>query len=319
MKNIYLAFMALVCGGLFMSCEHKNLVDDGTETPEIKILFDWGNAPDANPASVVAYLFPESDVNSPLRYNFSGKTGGKANVPGGRYVGIGMNSDNTDWARFRNTNDSELFEVYTSDLSNLTTLGLDTRSIPRAPESESERMAEAVADKMWTDRQDNISVDPFRQNQVITFYPEEITCHYTVTINDIKNINYLQGANLDATLSGLSESYLVGQKVTSSTPVTMPVVLRQIDGKNSVFGSFLNFGNTYNRSHRNYLTVYLIYENHTGSYATFDVTDQVRNAPDPRNVNIVVNGLDLPYPIASGSGFVPNVNEWNSVDYNLEM
>lgn len=319
MKKIYYTILTIFLGGLLVSCDHKDLIYDDTGTPEIEIAFDWSKAPEAQPASVVAYLFPVTEEYAPLRYNFSGYLGGAANVPSGEFVGIGMNSDNTYWAHFRNTADHEQFEVYTNDLSTLTALGLETRAIPRSPENETERMAEAAADMMWTDRENGISIDPYKEGQVITFYPEEITCHYTVTINNIENIEYLKGASIDATLSGLSESYFPGQRKTSFTPVTMPVVLSQIKGKNSVEGRFINFGNSADPTRKNILTVYLVFDDHTGSYATYDVTDQVREAPDPHHVNIVVDGLKLPKPISSGSGFMPNVNEWNSVDYTLEM
>lgn len=319
MKSAYFTILSLFAAALFTSCNHKDLIYDDTETPELNIVFDWTKTPDAAPQSVIAYLFSPEVATPALRYNFSGREGGRANVPAGRYVGLGMNSDNTDWARLRNTEDYELFEVYTDDLAVLTSFGLPARSVPRARDTESERMAQAAADMMWTDRQDGLIVDPYMSNQTLTFYPEEITCHYTVTINDVENIDYLKGANLDATLSGLSESYLIGHRSSSVTPATMPLVLRQTAGKNSVFGSFINFGAPADPAVKQILTVYLVFEDKTGSYATFDVSSQVREAPDPHHVDIVVNGLELPHPIASGSGFVPDVNEWESVNYDLEM
>lgn len=317
--TLHTIVMILISCLPLVSCNHKDIIYDETETPEVEIVFDWRKAPDAKPGSVVTYLFSESNEQIPLRYNFGGRDGGKANVPGGEYVGIGMNSDVYDWARFRNIDDKDFFEVYTDDLTSLTTYGLDTRSLPRLPDAGDERMAEAVMGQIWSDSSDAISIDPYSQNQRITFYPEEITCHYTVTVKDIENIDYLKGANLDATLSGLSESYRVGRRSASESPVTMPVVLRQINTGNTVFGSFINFGETTDLSRRHVLTIYLVFEDHTGSYATYDVTEQVRNAPDPHHVDIVVSGLSLPHPIAAGSGFVPNVNDWKSVDYTLEM
>lgn len=319
MKNTYTIILAMIAGATLVSCDHKDLMTDDTGTPEVRIVFDWQKAQDAQPESVVAYLFPESGSDVPLRYNFSGRDGGKANVPGGGYIGLGMNNDNSEWARFRNISDHDRFEIYTDDLAQLTTFGLQTRAIPRVPEVESERMAQSASDRVWSDRQDAVAVDPFGKDQAITFYPEEITCHYTVMVKDVENIAYLNGANLDATLSGLSESFLIGRRTTSANPVTMPLVLRQVDDGNALFGSFINFGETSDASRKQILTIYLVFDDHTGSYASFDVTYQVRNAPDPHHVNIVVNGLELPQPIASGSGFVPNINEWNSVDYNLEM
>ena len=54
-------------------------------------------------------------------------------------------------------------------------------------------------------------------------------------------------------------------------------------------------------------------------YHSFDVTQQVTDAPDPKHVHIVINGLDLPQPISEGGGFVPSVNAWNDINISLKM
>ena len=52
---------------------------------------------------------------------------------------------------------------------------------------------------------------------------------------------------------------------------------------------------------------------------TYDVTEQVHTAPDPRNVHILLYGLPVPKPIANGGGFRPNVSEWETEEENIEM
>lgn len=54
-------------------------------------------------------------------------------------------------------------------------------------------------------------------------------------------------------------------------------------------------------------------------YYTFDVTDQVRHASDPRNVHIVLDGLTLPKPLANGSGFRPTVDDWQEVEEQKDL
>lgn len=49
------------------------------------------------------------------------------------------------------------------------------------------------------------------------------------------------------------------------------------------------------------------------------MTDQIHNAPDPRNVHIVLDGLPLPKPIVNGGGFKPTVKEWQTVDVDIKM
>lgn len=47
-------------------------------------------------------------------------------------------------------------------------------------------------------------------------------------------------------------------------------------------------------------------------YYTYDITDQVHDAPDPKNVYIVVSGLRL--PSADGTGMTPGVNDWDDTE-----
>lgn len=309
--------MTLIMGLTVISCDHKDLITDDTYTGDLSIVFDWRKAPEANPGSVMAWLF-NINGDDALRYNFGSRDGGSARVPEGKYIGLGFNSDTSEIMKFRNMDKAESFEIYTEDALSLNAFGLSTRSIPRVPENATERIA-VSPEQIWYDREDNLEVKAYIPDQKLIFYPDEITCHYTVTINDVRQMEYLNEASLDATVSGLSESYFFGKGHGSEVPVTHPVVLSALTGKNSLFGSFLTFGDTNDHSSRNILTVYLVYEDKSGSYAKYDVTDQVKNAPDPRHVDIVVSGLDLPQPINSGGGFVPTVREWEGVEYDLNM
>lgn len=302
---------------LFSSCDHKDLIMDETFTGDVEIIFDWRNAPDAHPASMMALLI-DDDASEPMRYNFSGREGGYARVPEGVYTGLGFNSDITDWAKFRRQGANGYSELLTADAASLTAFGLSTRAIPKADANSTERIASSP-ERVWSDKIDNQTVKAYTSDQKIIFYPDEITCHYSVTVKDVKNMGYLGGGSVDATLGGLSESYFLEGEHRSMVPVTFPVVLAGNADTSSLYGEFLTFGDVADHGSRNILTIYLVYQDQTGSYATFDVTDQVKNAPDPRNVNIVVSGLNLPKPINTGGGFIPNVNDWQAIEYNLEM
>lgn len=146
MKNVKLFFAALLALVL-TSCEHKELCLDHTHIQNVKVVFDWRNAPDASPSSVTALFFP-TDKSQAQRYNFVGRDGGPIRLSIGAYSALGMNNDHTDWARFRGTDDIETFEVYTDDATMLTVLGIDIRNIPRARETETERFA-SKATAVW--------------------------------------------------------------------------------------------------------------------------------------------------------------------------
>ncbi|MDE6321567.1 MAG: DUF5119 domain-containing protein [Muribaculaceae bacterium] len=304
------------------SCLHKDLDFEVDDRGEVDVVFDWRNAPDADPSSMLTYFYP-SDGGNALLYTFVGKNGGRISIPYGYYAGIGINGDNADWAGMRNTDDPEQFEVFTRDAVNLEGYGIQSRSVPRAAGTEDERMAKTPG-MIWSNRQNDVdlsynSIAAGNVTHTITFYPEETVCHYTVDILDIEHSEYLHGAEVDATLSGMAEGYLHGKRTTTDVAVTMPFVLQSVDGGKALTANFLTFGECSVTARRHMLTVYVYLTDGTKWYHTYDVTDQVTSAPDPRHVHIIVRGLDLPQPIAGGSGFRPDVNDWNDININLPM
>lgn len=315
MKQLAISFFALVVSASFTACTHKDLCLDHTHTQDIEVVYDWRNAIDANPASMELFLF-DVKTNESTRFNFQGRDGGPIRIGYGSYDAIGFNSDLTDWARFRNTSDASTFEIYTDDATSLSAYSLDPLAIPRADASLQERVA-VTPGMIWNDFEENVTVKSGVDKQVITLYPEEAVCHYTVTVRNIENAQYLRGSELDGTLSGMSESYLHGQKKASDSHVTMPFVLYSTDGL-TLQSSFLTFGESPETKYPHILTIYMILSDGSKWYTTFDVSDQIYNAPDPKHVDIVVSGLKLPKPISSG-GFVPDVTDWQDIQVDIKM
>lgn len=320
-RNI-ITLSALAAMVTLSSCRHKDIEFEVNDRGQVYVAFDWQKAPEAKPTSMLVYFYP-ADGDKPLLYTFADISGGPISIPYDSYIGLGINGDNTDWAGIRNTNDPDSFEVYTRDAESLEAYGILSRSVPRAVGAENERMAKTPG-MMWSDRLDNIVVDGLTDTdangvQVITFYPDEVTCHYTVDILDIEHSEYLSGAEVDGTLSGMAEGYLHGRRTATDVPVTMPFTLKSNIEEKSLHSEFLTFGECGKTARKHMLTVYVYLTDGTKWYHTYDVSDQVSMAPDPRNVHIVLRGLDLPEPIGGGSGFRPEVGDWNEIHINLPM
>ena len=66
-----------------------------------------------------------------------------------------------------------------------------------------------------------------------------------------------------------------------------------------------------------------IYDTAGGSYlATFDVTDQCENSRN--GIDVVINVeveliFDVPEPVNAGGGFSPNVEDWNTIIYRIDL
>lgn len=313
--NVFL--FAAVAGSMMISCHHKDIEYFEPLSSEIEVKFDWRNAPGANPESMALYMFDSKD-NSELRYIFDNKDGGEIRAPFSNYSAICMNSDNTDWARMRHTDDIDDFEIYTSDVEILPAQSLQTRSLPRAKGTEEERVA-ATPGEIWGSRSDNIQLTSTPGKQVITLYPEEAVCHYIVDVYDVKNLEYATGATIDGILSGMAEGFHQGSGEGTDNPVSMTFSLTADPKTNGLHGEFMTFGECPHNLRRHVLSLYLLLDDNTKWYYTFDVTNQVTNATDTKHVHIIVRGLTLPEPINNGGGFKPNVEDWQTENVDLDM
>ncbi len=303
--------IALLASG----CHHKNL-EAYEPTGDLEVVFDWRNAPDATPESMAFTLYPESD-DEPVAYMFENRTGGSIRAAGGTYRALCLNSDITDWARLRNREAIETFEVLTPDADQLTAQGLESSSLPRVRGAEDERIASTPGMLWGSVTDDTVVVDPFATHQVITMYPHECVCHYTVDVIDVENSSSVRGAALDATISGMAEGYLHGQGKATDTPVTMSFQLTLADNGKDLHGEFLTFGECPDTKVDHILSIYAALSDGSKTHFTVDVSTQVSQAPDPTHVHIIVRGLKLP-KVQQG-GFSPNVKDWDHVEIDLDM
>ncbi len=317
MKTFMLTVASCALVASLSSCNHKDLIYQPEEQPDINVVFDWQNAPDADPESMLLVLYGTTG-EAPMHFIFSDIHGGPIAVPPGTASWVCLNGDINKWGHLRNTDDPETAEIYTPDATSLSAYSLDPRSIPRADDTTDERVA-AAPGMIWNNRLDNVTIRQGDDHRTITMYPEEGVCHYTVEIDDVNNLEFMQGTNVDATLSGLSEGYLHGKNSPTDTRVTMPLTLSKQSDGTSLKGEFLTFGvSPVNRfTHR--LTIYLFLTDGTKWYYTFDATSQVNDAPDPRHVYIRFSGLTLPKPLSTGGGFIPEVSDWNTEEVDIEM
>ncbi len=289
-------------------------------TSELQVVFDWRNAPEADPESMAMYLY-EEDGHSPMRFIFSNKTGGLIKAPFGTHHAICLNADNTDWARMRNHENIETLEIYTQDAAEIGSRADDITTVPRPEGTENERIAETPG-MLWGSRSNNIAITPHEGMQTITMYPKEAVCHYMVDVYNVKNLDEVESSAVDATLSGMAEGYNHGQETATDNTVSFKFNLTGNAAEENLHGEFLTFGECPNNKTKHYLTLYMVLTDGSKWYHSFDVTDQVTQAADPTHVHIIVWGLDLPEPPKEGDGaseLKTNVNEWQAVNIGLKM
>lgn len=320
MKKLLMYLFALL---VVASCAHKDLCYDHSHTVDVEVFFDWRNAPYATPASMSLYLFPTSGGEA-LRYDFTDRRGGAIRVPIGHYDAFCLNSD-TETISYRNTELRETFETTTrttSLLGGLSALGVRSDGAPRAEGTENERIALAP-DMLWSDHMKGVELKRKTVASTITLYPKVSVCTYTVKILNVENLKYVSGVS--GSLSSLAGGLLpgVGPDALTEERVTIPfeaVVGKDEEGEKAIItGGLLTFGHCPSVQCAHRLTVYAVLGDGSKWYYTYDVTQQIHTAEDPRKVDIVLDGLPLPKPITNGGGFHPTVDDWQAVEIDIGM
>lgn len=313
------SFGLLFLTALFTAgCHHKDLVYGSAETKVIDVVFDWSDDPDADPQSMALYLYP-IDGGSPLRYEFSGKTGGSIRVPFGTYDALCINSDNTDWVHLSSTdkrytfniNDGELSEVSEQDESEYAALyrrcgeSLDGNKVYENPRG------------LWTGSVDSFQVIASPVNQTLTIVPEDALRYYTVDIIDVEGLDD-DGSGIPAMLGGMSDGIDALTRSSSTNLVSYPFILQQVTrAGNALHAEFTTFGEDFQSHPAHNLWAMVKLPDGTWKVQSTDVTEQVHQAADSRHVHIVIQGMSIPH---SGSGgLTADVNDWDSENITLKM
>ena len=312
-RLIYILIAALSV--LVSSCTHKELCYDHSHIVEVNVGFVWEKAPLATPQSMSVYFFPE-DGREPLRYEFTDHNGGRIRLSRGTYQAICLNSDTRN-IRIDDMDTFDSFCITTKDggsMYGLSTYGIMANEIPKAKDSEDERVA-LSPETLWSGSIANIEIKD--QDQKIIFYPEKRTSTYTVEIRNVQNLKWVNG--ISGTISTMSGGYHPGYCCLSDEDVTIPFEAAMNRDEATITGNFTSFGHCPYVEKTHYITIYAVLADQSRWYYTFDVTDQIHDAIDPYEIHIILEELPFPKPVVNGGGFKPDVGEWNSVEIEIKM
>lgn len=310
---------------MLSSCNHKELCYEHPHRSTVRVEFDWTYAPDANPEGMCVYFYPLEGEDAPARrFDFSGRTGGEIDIQVGKYRVMCYNND-TEATQFRFTDDYFKHEAHTREGNIFEGIfGSGASYAPGAKGTEDQRVF-ISPDMVWSGvvefdevpmASNEAKPRAVRTDHVITLFPQEQICTYTYEILDVKNLKY--ASQMCATISGMSSSMNISTGDIHQEPVRVPFDAHS-DGVSTITGRFLTFGHHELNTEPHKMVLYVWFVDGSTIYYTFDVTQQVHNAPDKRHVHIVIRGLDFPQPVSNGSGFKPSVDGWQEVREDIEM
>lgn len=332
--GIGFAFLIVVMLILMMltSCHHKTLCYHHPHYVDVYVVYDWQHDPTANPEKMQVIFFPQDEYGVYSPFELKGKNGGKVSLPFGDYLALSYNGDAED-VLFRNARSFNDIEVYSKDATVLESIRQMAQSLPKSKGAEDERMVKPAI-KMWAD-QANSSLHLTREDcelqntHEVYIPPYPLYCEYSVEIRHAQNLGGV-GTLLGASLSGMASGVLLNNRTQNEDVVTIPFDMgisqesAPSEGSETaegltLKGDFLTFGYNAKLNPQHNLVVYAILADGSKWYCVFDVSEQVRQAPDPRHVHIVIDNITFPTPTPGSSSGGISVKDWTSISTDVTM
>lgn len=351
--NVIKSLLAVASASLLLSgCHHKDLCYEYAHLVRLKVVYDWRDAPEASVGGMRVFFYSEDDPTKSYYFDLPGTEGGYVEVPEGNYRIISYNND-TKTSLFGNIGDFDTHYCYTREGNILEPIYGNGMSLPNRAD-DSERVV-ICPDEVYLCRATDVSVSKTGitytvidywgkeengtrcsgsgcgdgmevTDQIITLYPHDILCHYTYEVRNVKNIEHI--SQVSGAISGMAPSIQLCDETLHTEPVTIPVPgttapVSRASGT-EITGSFLTFGHNVSNGAPHKMTFYVITDDGSkyqfGNEGRYDVTDQVRNAPDRRHVHIIIDGLEVPDPEpGDGGGFVPDIDNWGYIEGEVIM
>lgn len=300
------------------SCHHKELCYLHPHGVKVQVVYDWTDAPDANPLGMCAFFYNLDDDTQSVRFDFIGTQGGEVELIPGNYRVLTYNND-TEIVRAGNTNNFDGHYFYTREGNILEPIYGNGLPLPPRSDASADERVMITPDLLWGCSEVDIVVTG-TENQIITLYPHDLLCHYSYEVRNVKNLKHV--SMMSGALSGMAPALTLSTEQLHSEPVTLPFEAWR-DGASTIRGEFYTFGHHPEGPKPHKMSFYMVMDD--GSKYSFttgrnlDVTDQVHSAPNPKRVHLIIDGLELPTPIENGNGFKPEVDDWGDVLQDIEL
>lgn len=310
--------LCIVNCALLTSCHTDDLCYEHPHGAAITVAYDWSDAPAAEAEGMRIWLYPQTaDGAAPELRDFAGLSGGKVSgLFEGRYHIISHNND-TELITYTDRDIHGAHRAGTRDADILEPMSRADGVSSSGIRSEGDERVAATPDRLWLANATDVDV---KDGGVIALAPKQVHCRYTY---EFRNVGHTDGiVGVSASISGMSAGVMLADGSHIGTTVTHPLEAA-IDAEGErIYGESYTFGYMAQSNVPHRMALYVImsngqkYKYTEGEY--LDVTSQVRNAPDPKNVHIVIDGLQLPTPVSGGT-FDPSVSDWEEENRDIDI
>ncbi len=265
-----IVILAMGIGILLSSCVQKDVLHDNNPV-KVSVEFDWINAPGANPEGMTVLFFPTDESSKLWRFDIDGRDGGEVELLPGIYNVLAYNND--------------LPGIVFTDTYNYQTYSASPKTIKDSLCTPTGMLYAAhFPDK---------SIYHYDRHLLkIRLTPNSLSTVYHITIDSVSGTERIKTAN--AMLKGLARSVCLQLESNSKADCCISGPLYLDSDLNTRLSTVTTgLGNPDITTPK--IVLEIIVTTSHGKYSkTFDVTEQVLNSRDPKDVYIHISGLDIP-------------------------
>lgn len=319
MKSLWLYSTLTACAlsCCLSSCYHcdEPLWADGGVG--VTIVNDWSMAADAQPEGM-AYIFYSAGQAQPWRFDFPGTDAGKVMLPEGHYSFVSFNDDTYHTAI--DGDDYHSLRAYTwpAQLPHVIDNGQKVAEAPDMLWGCSYRQVDVYGNNVTyipSCDTDSSAIPVTSIDNILMAHQRQITPRYRLAIEEVENLDGVR--SMTAALGGMTGDYIFASGHAEDYPVTLAFDVEAADST-TIAGRFCTFGLPDRHDVPNTLYLFVTLTDERAFIYRFDVTDQVREAPDPMSVDIIIRGLVIEKSEAGAQGgFDVAVDGWITVDVNI--
>jgi len=305
---------------LLTSCDYKELCYDHNHIANVKVIFDWTDARDADVESMTVLFYNEdAPSDAPIRYDLS-RDGGMVNLQSGKWIAVAYNND-TETILLRGQASPSTLEAYTRESSIEEGTQINTRiAMPRAANTEGEPVI-LEPDMLYGALGEPLILSPNDESATLILRPEARVTEVEITIHDVPNLEY--ASQFGGAVTGLAPSVMMASGAVGGGCATEAFTCHVIDNT-TLQMKFRIFGHCPNDIlNAHLLTIYAILSDGTKWYYTTDITTKMHEASQEEETNhyikIDLEELPIPEPIAQDSGLKPSVDGWQNIEIEVEM
>lgn len=257
-------------GYFFSSCTQKDINYD-YDPIKVAVEFEWNDAKYADPQGMTVLFFPANSESKSWRFDISGRNGGEVELLPGDYNVLAFNND-LPGIEFSDQNDFDLFSAVARSMSD--SIAFPT-GILYAANSRSFRV--------------------FNHNgkrHLIRLAPDSLATVYHIRLDSVSGTERIKTAS--AMIKGIAKSVCLQLECNSIETCCVSAPL-SIDPncKTRLQTTTTGFGNP-DIPHPTITLEIVATTSHAKYSKSFDVTDQVMNSNNPKDVYIYIQGLDIP-------------------------